>query len=157
MNHPLVDDMTGLSTHDIVDKVRCEASETVLAYYEKQDIKGWTDKIKAENKQVKAKQKELAAIGEDAQRLLDHYKAREKDLDNLSIKRSEISSLIVALEGVVAKLKKQIESATDPQQIEALEQLVEKTAKRIAVATDEAFLVAELPIQVQKELQAFEK
>ena len=31
-NHPLVDDMTGYSTFDIVEKIRCEAQTSILIF-----------------------------------------------------------------------------------------------------------------------------
>jgi hypothetical protein len=149
----LVDDLTGLSTHDVMSKVRCEAAEAVRVHYHAK-LAAQEAGRKAEKERLKTLRDEFKVLDTMVQELLANYNTHEGEFDRLASRKREIGNLIAALEQVVKELEAKLQNATDPTEIESLRLLIEKAARRIAGVTDEALLVAKLSAQLKEQLDA---
>lgn len=113
--HPLPDRVTGLSTYEIVHKIRCEARETIKQLFESSGLSAQAPSLLLADTEIKSSSRQITKLQDDLAKL-------SRKLKRLEIEDGE-------LEDISAGLRKRVEAKEAKIKAAKSEQLVAEAQK----------------------------
>jgi hypothetical protein len=153
-NHPLVDDLTGYSTFDVMHKVRCEARDAIAAYHEEHHFAARQAELDRLTTQADVLKRKLGTFTRAVKAERAAQAAREQEWERLEVKKAELVRLVRALDDYLKDLKSQV-AREGPAGDDVRRQLLDRTEGRVAAVVEESQLAARLIEQMALDRKPF--